>query len=316
MAGFSDNPIILPSDAKTYHDLFEAKHVTKYLEDYVDNHVYNGSTLRSRITFDFKVVETKRDGESWKICGHHKSTEASETMDCAKLIVASGSTSTPFIPSLPYRERFGSPIIHQKAFGKASTTILTSSSYQNVTVLGGGKSAADMVYDLVKAGKKNVSWIIRESGAGPAALSGASGKGPYKNRSEMAATRILSALSPSAFAPLTWWAKTMHSSTIGRSLIAKIWHNADLECRGFANFEGREGARSDFRKLEPSTTKVLPPLCGNVLTELAVYFGAAARLAWFHKRIFGTLSRGTSPSIEVTSVPCKTILLNCMMDQK
>ena len=104
-----------------------------------------------------------------------------------------------------------------------------------VTILGGGKSAADMVYDSVKAGKK-VSWIIRETGEGPAAFAGAAGRGPYRNGPEIAATRILSALSPLCFAPISWWTKLIHGSKFGRNIVAKVWLGADQACSDLAKF--------------------------------------------------------------------------------
>ena len=57
MSGFSDVPMNLPPDAATYHDIFEAKYVTKYLEEYVDSHTYSGKSLRDRIMFKVKVLK-------------------------------------------------------------------------------------------------------------------------------------------------------------------------------------------------------------------------------------------------------------------
>lgn len=39
MSGFSDTPLKLSPDAETYHDIFESKYVTSYLETYADEHV-------------------------------------------------------------------------------------------------------------------------------------------------------------------------------------------------------------------------------------------------------------------------------------
>lgn len=251
MAGFSDTPLTLPPEAEIYHDIFESKYVTKYLEDYVDSHKYNGSTLRDRVSFGFRVQSIHKEDGKWRVSGQRN--EKVETIWSSKLIVATGHTSLPAMPNLPDQASFKGPVLHQKSFGKASSTILaSSSSYQNVTILGGGKSAADMVYDSVKAGK-TVSWIIRQTGEGPAAFAGAAGKGPYKNGPEMAATRMISALSPSCFSPVTWWTRAIHGSDYGRNFIAKIWLGADQACRDLANFEKREGARPGFEKLKSTT---------------------------------------------------------------
>ncbi|KAL9054839.1 MAG: hypothetical protein Q9206_003376 [Seirophora lacunosa] len=64
------------------------------------------------------------------------------------------------MPSLPGQEKFQNPIVHQKDFGKSD--VLASSASKRVTVLGAAKSAADLVYDCVKAGKA-VTWIVRRT---------------------------------------------------------------------------------------------------------------------------------------------------------
>ncbi len=251
MSGFSDTPLTLPPDAENYHDIFESKYVTKYLEDYVDEHVYNGRSLRDRICFRMKVRKIEKHDNTWRLSARRIEKEE-ETIDCARLVIATGHTSIPNMPTLPEQRLFKGSILHQKEFGKASGTILASDSYTSVTILGGGKSAADMVYDSVKAGKK-VSWIIRETGEGPAAFAGAAGKGPYRNGPEIAATRMLSALSPSCFAPISWWTRLIHGSKFGRSIVAKIWLGADQACSDLAKFQHREGALPGFERMKSST---------------------------------------------------------------
>lgn len=58
MAEFSDQPVILPPNEKMYHGFFPAKHITKYLEEYLDSHVYNGKSLRERVLLQTKVNTT------------------------------------------------------------------------------------------------------------------------------------------------------------------------------------------------------------------------------------------------------------------
>ena len=55
MSGFSDRPIEMPNEAFLYHDTFEAKYVSKSLEDYTCNHTYDGTTLHERCKFSRKV---------------------------------------------------------------------------------------------------------------------------------------------------------------------------------------------------------------------------------------------------------------------
>ena len=160
MAGFSNIPLTLPPEAEIYHDIFESKYVTKYLEDYVDSHKYDGSTLRDRVKFGFRVQSIRKEG-NWIVSGQHN--ERAETVCSSKLIVATGHTSLPVMPNLPEQASFKGPVLHQKGFGKASSTILDSSSpYRNVTSFCGGKSAADMVYDSVKAGKSLAGSSVKQ----------------------------------------------------------------------------------------------------------------------------------------------------------
>ncbi|KAI4124944.1 MAG: hypothetical protein LQ338_004549 [Usnochroma carphineum] len=214
MAGFSDRAIELPPDAEIYHDIFEAKYVTQYLEDYVDSHIYDSRSLRDRI-FNWPHVPP---------CDANLAGEREIPGAC--------NTS--------------------KDFGKASIEVFEDASRPNVAVLGGGKSAADMVYASAKAGK-NVAWSIRRDGEGPAAFSAAAGKGPYKNGPEIAATRMMSALSPSCFTEPNWLNSLIHGTARGRRIIAQIWTGADEACRKEANFEKRHGALPGFGNLRSST---------------------------------------------------------------
>ncbi|TGO28034.1 hypothetical protein BPAE_0033g00360 [Botrytis paeoniae] len=204
MTGFSDIPIVLPPDANTYHDTFEAKYVTKYLEEYVDLHVYNKKSLRDRVIFGFKVGDIEKSDGIWSVWSEaHENGNGNEHKGMIKtkrLAIATGQNSLPYIPSFPNQTNLKSPIVHQKHFGQISTSALAPDPpYTAVTILGGGKSAADMVYECVKAGKK-VSWLIRQSGEGPGIFADAKGRGQYRNGAEMSATRAFSALSPSCFA--------------------------------------------------------------------------------------------------------------------
>lgn len=64
-------------------------------------------------------------------------------------------TTLPMMPHLPGREKFDGQILHHKDFESSDVTL--SSQIQHVTVIEGGKSAADMIYDAVMA-KKIVTW--------------------------------------------------------------------------------------------------------------------------------------------------------------
>ena len=113
MSGFSDTPLTLPSDAETYHDIFEFKYVTKYLESYVDEHVYNGQSLRDRICFGTRVSQIEKPDSFWTVSTRCNEKEE-ETFRSAKVIIATGHTTIPNMPVLPGQNLFQGPILHQK----------------------------------------------------------------------------------------------------------------------------------------------------------------------------------------------------------
>lgn len=238
-----------PPEDDIHYEFFKAKHTTRYLEEYVDRHCFAGQNLRSRIRFGFKVLAIKKMEGMWIVSGQDN-TKGTTVFHCAKLIIASGLTSAPNLPDLPGKQKFSAPIVHQEAFGQSA--VLSSAGLQHVTVVGGGKSAADMVYTSVKAGK-SVSWIIRASGTGPGFLFSPKGKGPYQNAFELGSTRLASTLSPSIFNPDSSWTRFLHGTDRGRKIVNSIWTAVDKENRQEAGFAGREGALEGFKNLAPHT---------------------------------------------------------------
>lgn len=248
MAEFSDLPMVPPSD--TLYDLYEAKHVADYLEKYVDEFKYEGRNLRDRMVFGFTVAKIEKINDRWNIHGHYNDKkEAAIVYHAPKVMIASGLTSSPNMPILPNRENFQGPILHQKDFGQSS---VLSSKDKYVTVIGGAKSAADMVYASVKAGK-SVSWIIRKSGSGPAAFLSSEGRGRYKNSAELGFTRIMSTFTPSYYTPQTWWTRFLHRTRPGNWMVSQIWSTADKVSRDGAKFDARPEALATFKNLKPNT---------------------------------------------------------------
>lgn len=247
MAEFSDLPMDCPPE--TLHSLYEAKYVAEYLEKYVDEFDYEGRSLRDRMVFGFTVTKIEKQNGRWAV--HGKCNEAKSTVvyHTPRIMIASGLTSTPNMPVFAKQERFKGLILHQRDFGQSS---VLSSGDKYVTVLGGAKSAADMVYACAKAGK-SVSWVIRRSGSGPAAFLGSQGRGPYKNSAELGFTRIMGTFTPSYFTPQTWWASFLHRTALGNWVVSQIWNTADKVSRDGADFDERTNAQESFKKLKPST---------------------------------------------------------------
>jgi dimethylaniline monooxygenase (N-oxide forming) len=250
MSGFSDRPFTVPKDAEVFNDIFEAKYVADYLEEYVDNHVYEGESLRDRIRLNFTVGSIDKVGGIWVVNGASKTDGQKSTFKSKKVIVATGTTSDANMPILSGQETFGGQVVHQKDFGEFMRA-QPSPGRRKIAILGGGKSAADIVYTCAKAGNE-VSWIIRESGEGPGAFTNPAenAKGPFLNDPELAGTRFFGTLSPSCFNQPNWWTRIIHGTATGQNIIDGVFAKADQKCKSIGNFKHRPGALEGFDKLE------------------------------------------------------------------
>jgi dimethylaniline monooxygenase (N-oxide forming) len=249
MSGFSDVPLTVPSGAEVFNDIFEAKYVTEYLENYLDNHVYAEIPLRDRVITGFAVSKVDKVHDSWTVEGALLSDGVQQSFKTRRLIVATGMTAAPRMPNFAGQDLFAGPILHQKEYGQFLAE--RPSQHRKVAVLGAGKSAADIVYGLVKAGNE-VHWIIRKSGKGPGAFTNPaeSAKGPFLNDPELAATRLFATLSPGIFTQQSLWTRFLHNTSMGEKILKGVWSGADEKCKRIGNFHGREGALEGFDQLE------------------------------------------------------------------
>ena len=243
-------PMPRPPEEDLYYDFFKAKHTTNYLEEYTKAHSHSGQVLRDRIKFGVEVLSVDKLDGKWVISAKNIDTQTVHSFQTSKLVVASGLTSIPNMPVLPSAEKFGGPILHQEAFG--SSQVLTSPDIETVTVLGGAKSSADMIYAAVKA-SKTVNWVFKASDTtGPGFFLSPKGKGPYKNAVDIGMTRVAATFTPSIMNKETLWTRLLHGSKYGIKLIGSFWSAVDKETRQYADFEHRENL-GGFEKLSPHT---------------------------------------------------------------
>lgn len=236
-----------PPEEDVYLEFFKAKHTTKYLNNYVDAHSYSEQTLRDRVQLSTEVQSVEKIGDKWNVVSEERDTLLQHTFNTTKLIVASGLTSIPNMPSLPGRESFLGQVLHQDGFG--SSNVLTSSEVRNITVLGGGKSSGDMVYESVKAGK-SVSWVLKATNTtGPGFFLSPKGVGPYKNAFEIGMTRLAATFTPSVMNRGNWWTRLLHCSKNGSRLMAGFWNSVDTKARTEADFQRK--SLQNFDKLSP-----------------------------------------------------------------
>ncbi|KAF2184197.1 FAD/NAD(P)-binding domain-containing protein [Zopfia rhizophila CBS 207.26] len=217
LAEFSDMPMDRPLEQDCSRDLFKAKYTTEYLEKYVDQVRYAGRSLRERIQFSIQVQSIEMIESKWRLkCTD--SSKSSKVFFATTLMIASGEASRPNLPDLPGKETFGGVIVHS-----------------HVTVIGAGKSAADMAYEAVKAGKA-VTWLIRKNW----------------HRCWAAQTRIMSSLQPSVLNKETWWAWFLHRTNIGIRIVKWIFSLLDTEVRKRADNKERKSTKG-FEKPEYDT---------------------------------------------------------------
>ncbi|CEN61015.1 hypothetical protein ASPCAL07684 [Aspergillus calidoustus] len=201
---YSDLPMGPEIGLDDWADL-PASRVNAYMEGYVDRF-----KLREQCRFNAKVIRVQRGdvGEGgergWRVevedrsNGSSGQNTTSEVLYCDKLIVATGTTSTPWLPDDIDWTRFSGTVLHSKEVGQKHG-YLTSPSVSSITVVGGNKSAVDVVNLCALAGKQ-VNWVIREEGWGPGFLLKARSKngdhlGTIKSKrvSGLASPSILSA---------------------------------------------------------------------------------------------------------------------------
>lgn len=247
MAEFSDRPMPPPPPEDQYWGFFPARYTTQYLESYVDDHVYNGQSIRDRILFSTPVdgVTEDEDGQ-WIV--HSKGTSL---LRAKKLIDATGMTSQPHIPHIPGQETFQGHTLHHKDFGQS--TFLKDEAKKTVVVLGGAKSAADVAYASAKAGK-SVSWIIRKTGNGPAAFFAPEPTSKrYANSNEGFYNRFLASFLPNPFGSKGLPARVLHGTSFGRQYLMNIWDRFDKGLRALMDYGREERKEHGFANLEPDT---------------------------------------------------------------
>lgn len=250
MAEFSDMAMERPPAEDCMYDLFRAKYTTKYLEKYIDQMSHAGQTLRDRIQFNTHVQSIQKVDGRWQIQCVDTTSNSQRAILSSRLMMANGQSSLPNVPSFSRQEDFHGKIIHSIDFGQSG--VIQGQSIHHVAVIGAGKSAADMVYEAVKAGK-TVSWIIRNTGngsLGAAAFAPIDLPTPYRNGVEASQARIMASLQPCYLIPdRSWWTWLLHSTALGSKLVTKIFSALDSTVRKYAGYRERKSDKG-FEKLE------------------------------------------------------------------
>ncbi|KAL9634615.1 MAG: hypothetical protein Q9204_002925 [Flavoplaca sp. TL-2023a] len=301
---YSDMPMPQPPEQDIFNGVFKAKYTSHYLDDYIDRHHYAGQTMRQRISFNFHVQNVNKDNGEWTISG--KDARGEVVLQSSKLIVASGLTSVPNMPFLPGQESFANPILHQKDFGQS--TVLYRPDIERITVLGAAKSAADLVYDCVQAGKK-VTWIVRKTGTGPGFLVSPDPRVSPGTIYALSTIRFMTTLSPSLFNPDSWWNRFLQRTRMGRKRMEKFWesiHQAVVEAPNF-NDRGPEARKHGFQHLKP-ISPVFWQNQGAGLVNRPNFWDTIAQNVQVHYEDIEELHKGNVRLKSGEDIPCDAIL--------
>lgn len=175
-----------------------------------------------------------------------KGPEGQRAVNTARLIMATGLTSTPNMPSYKGADTFGVPLFHAKDFCMRAPEL---KDIKNAVVVGGAKSAFDVAYAMVEDGA-TVDLVIRDNGHGPVWIAPAFVT-PFKKRLD----KLLHVRWMTWFAPCPWGGedgfprirKFLHRTAIGRKLVDFFWRALSSDV---INANGYD-SHPELQKLKP-----------------------------------------------------------------
>ena len=192
-----------------------------YFEKYVAHF-----QLADKIRLGSKVERAEHmSGGKWRlmISKIHEGTVESVVLETTKLVVATGLTTEPFLPAFHGQDSFDAPLFHSRDFAIHENEVLQVG--KRVAVLGGTKSAWDVVYACAASGIQ-VNWIIRESGHGPAWMAP-----PYVTPLKKLLEKLVTMRCLTWFSPCIWGDADgfgivryfLHRTWLGRKMVDAFW---------------------------------------------------------------------------------------------
>lgn len=190
--------------------------VHRYLKDAAD-YFDISQYLRLQVQV---VSATLNEDETWTLT-YSSSTSQKAQIQASRLVVATGLTSEPFIPTFDGQGSFSGPIIHSRSLNDKATELAAARS---VAVVGGNKSAWDVCYSVASAGGQ-AHMILRPSGGGPSIVWPTSLWPFNKSIAPLSATRFYSLFDPWPFADglggtVRQW---LHKWRLGQWLSLRFW---------------------------------------------------------------------------------------------
>ncbi|TPX08043.1 uncharacterized protein E0L32_010243 [Thyridium curvatum] len=202
----------------------------QYLTDFAKRF---GVYERTKLNAFVRHAKQMPDG-TWELSA--EISGAKTVIRTAKLIIATGLTSQPNLPTYAGEESFTGLKFHAKSFCEHGET---AKSAKRVVIVGCGKSAYDCAYAFATEGDAQVDLLIRPSGQGPVWLVPGHVTPFRRMMEELLHTRCLT-----WFSPTPWGAEDgygvarewLQKNGLGRLITANWWANMNnevIETHGF-----------------------------------------------------------------------------------
>ncbi|GKU07899.1 fad-containing monooxygenase [Fusarium langsethiae] len=187
----------------------------RYLTDFAKHFdVYD------KVQFHTAVDLVERNGDAgWRLTV--TSPAGNRFINTTRLVLATGLTSTPNMPSYKNAELFGAPLFHAKEFCKEAPNL----KVKKAIVVGGAKSAFDVAYALVHDGAE-VDLIVRPTGNGPVWIAP-----PFVTPLKKRLDQLLNIRWMTWFSPCPWGEADgfpgvrdfLHGTAVGRLIVNGFW---------------------------------------------------------------------------------------------
>lgn len=167
-----------------------------------------------------------------------------------KLVVATGLTSKPFIPTFPGQSEFQGKLFHSINLKDRAKDI---ESAREVVVLGANKSAWDTCFSAAVAGA-HVNMVIRPGGGGPSWVWPVIFT-PFKlSIQRLATTRLCTLFDPCIWAVessgFSWMRYLLHRTPLGRKIVSAFWKVLDIVVHRANGYDNHP----ELKKLKPWST--------------------------------------------------------------
>ncbi|KNG79931.1 flavin-binding monooxygenase-like protein, partial [Aspergillus nomiae NRRL 13137] len=197
-----------------------------------------------RLNTRVRIAEHNADG-TWTLT--IDGPDGEKTVVSKKLIVCTGITSQPYLPTIAGQDTFDAPLFHCRDLPQHQDAVLQPT--KRITVFGGTKSAWDAVYAAATAGA-HVDWIIRDNGHGPVWMAP-----PYvtplkKWLEKLVTTRLLTWFSPCIWGDADGCSAIrnfLHGTWLGRKIVDTFWGILGNDVITLNKFD----AHPETRKLKP-----------------------------------------------------------------